>query len=82
VAAGWCLAAGVCTLCGVIHSPFADGRLFLPWDIGLLPAEASGRSPLELATAYAVLAALFAAWHMGFRGQEDAPRSNGSGESL
>jgi AGZA family xanthine/uracil permease-like MFS transporter len=82
VAAGWCLAAGACTLCGVIHSPFADGRLFLPWDIGLLPAEASGRSPLELATAYAVLAALFAAWHMGFRGQEDAPRSNGSGESL
>jgi hypothetical protein len=62
VAAGWCLAAGACTLCGVIHSPFADGRLFLPWDIGQLPAEASGRSPLELAAAYAVLAALFAAW--------------------
>jgi adenine/guanine/hypoxanthine permease len=61
-AAGWCLAAGACTLFGVIHSPFPDGRLFLPWDIGQLPAEALGRSPLELASAYAVLAAIFAAW--------------------
>ena len=68
-AAGWCLAAGACTLFGVVHSPFADGRLFLPWDIGQLPAEALGRSPLELASAYAVLAAIFAAWHMAPRGR-------------
>jgi AGZA family xanthine/uracil permease-like MFS transporter len=68
-AAGWCLAAGGCTLFGVVHSPFADGRLFLPWDIGQLPTEALGRSPLELAFAYAVLAALFAAWHAWLRGR-------------
>jgi AGZA family xanthine/uracil permease-like MFS transporter len=61
-AAGWCLAAAACTLFGVIHSPFADGRLFPPWDIGQLPAEAAGRGPLTLAAAYALLAAIFAAW--------------------
>jgi len=62
-AAGWSLAAAACTLFGIIHSPFPGGRLFLPWSIGELPAEAAGRGPLELAAAYAVLAALFAAWH-------------------
>ncbi len=61
-AAGWCLAAAGCTLCGVIHSPFPDGRLFLPWAIGPLPPEAAGRGPLEVAAAYALLAILFAAW--------------------
>ena len=68
-AAGWCLAAGACTLFGVIHSPFADGRLFLPWSIGQLPAEAAGRGPLALAGSYALLAAIFAAWHMALRGR-------------
>jgi len=61
-AAGWCLAAAAFTVCGVIHSPFKDGRLFLPWAIGELPAEAAGRGPLELAGAYALLAALYVAW--------------------
>ena len=62
-AAGWCLAAAVATLCGVIHSPFPDGRVFLPWNIGPLPVEAAGRGPLELAAAYALLAGIFAVWH-------------------
>ena len=62
-AAGWCLAAAAFTLCGVIHSPFPDGRLFLPWDIGPLPAEAAGRGPLMLAASYALLAVIFAGWH-------------------
>ncbi|NDC63084.1 MAG: hypothetical protein EBZ59_03665 [Planctomycetia bacterium] len=61
-AAGWCLAAAACTACGAIHSPFADGRLFLPWAVGALPAEAVGRGPLEIAAAYALLAGIFAAW--------------------
>jgi AGZA family xanthine/uracil permease-like MFS transporter len=61
-AAGWCLAAAACTLVGVIHSPFADGRLFLPWAVGDLPPAAAGRGPPHLAAAYAVLAVLFAGW--------------------
>jgi AGZA family xanthine/uracil permease-like MFS transporter len=69
-AAGWSLVAAAFTLFGVIHSPFPDGRLFLPWSIGTLPAEAAGRGPLELAAAYAVLAAFFAAWHAWL----DAPK--------
>lgn len=63
-AAGWCLAAASLALCGVIHSPFADGRLFLPWAIGELPAEAAGRGPLTLAASYGLLAVLFAAWSL------------------
>jgi AGZA family xanthine/uracil permease-like MFS transporter len=61
-AAGWCLAATACTAFGVMHSPFADGRLFLPWSIGDLPAEAVGRGPAELAAGYALLATLLAGW--------------------
>jgi AGZA family xanthine/uracil permease-like MFS transporter len=61
-AAGWCLAAAALTSCGVMHSPFADGRLFAPWSIGELPAEAVGRGPMEMAFAYAALAVTFAAW--------------------
>lgn len=63
-AAGWCLAAASLALCGVIHSPFADGRLFFPWAIGELPAEAAGRGPLTLAASYGLLAVLFAAWSL------------------
>ena len=61
-AAGWCLVAAGMTLCGIIHSPYADGRLFLPWNLADLPSAAAGRGPLELAAAYALLAALFAGW--------------------
>jgi AGZA family xanthine/uracil permease-like MFS transporter len=66
-AAGWSLAAAACTLFGIIHSPFSDGRLFLPWSIGELPTVATGRGPLELAAAYAILAGLFAAWSLWLR---------------
>jgi len=61
-AAAWTLAGAGCAVCGVIHSPFADGRLFLPWHVGELPAAAIGRTPWHFAAAYAVLAALFAGW--------------------
>ena len=61
-AAAWTLAAAAFTLFGVIHSPFADGRLFLPWSIGDLPEVAAGRGPLHLAAAYALLAVIFTAW--------------------
>ena len=45
------IAAGL-TLCGLIHSPFADGRLFFPWDA---PA-----SVLWLSGSYLLLAGLCA----------------------
>ena len=61
-AACWTLAAAALTLCGVIHSPYADGRLFLPWALDPLPAEAAGRTPWHIASAYAALALLFVAW--------------------
>jgi len=61
-AGGWALAAAAATLVGVIHSPFADGRLFLPWASGELPAEAAGRTPWHLAGGYVLLALIFAAW--------------------
>ena len=66
-AAAWSLAAGGLSLCGVIHSPFSDGRLFLPWNIGALPEEAIGRGPFELFLSYALLAVIFAAWHLWLR---------------
>ncbi len=74
-AAGWCLAAAGLALFGVIHSPYHDGRLLLPWALGDLPAEAAGRGPHELAAAYALLALLFAAWHAWLR--PDRPRPHG-----
>jgi len=77
-AAGWCLAAAGCTLFGIIHSPFADGRLFLPWSIGGLPAEAAGRGPWELAAAYGILAVLFAAWSLLPAGEHSDPGAHSS----
>ena len=61
LAAAWAAAAGFLTLFGVIHSPWPDGRLFLPWNLADAPAGAGG-GPLELAAAYGILALLFAAW--------------------
>lgn len=58
----WCLTAASLTLFGVIHSPFADGRLFWPWAIGELTPEATGCGPFDMALAYVVLAGIFAAW--------------------
>jgi len=54
-AAVWCTSAATLTLFGIIHSPFADGRMFFPWSVGSLPPESNGRSPFELMTAYLLL---------------------------
>jgi len=61
-AALWAVAAGGMTLFGIIHSPFPDGRLFVPWAIGELPAEATGRGPLSMAAGYLLLAMTFTLW--------------------
>jgi hypothetical protein len=34
----------------------------MPWAIGDLPAEATGRGPVEMAVAYALLATVFLLW--------------------
>jgi AGZA family xanthine/uracil permease-like MFS transporter len=74
-AAVWCALACILTLFGVIHSPFEDSRLFLPWSIGELPHEAAGRGPIEMAAAYAALALLFAVWGAWQTGQPEAHSS-------
>ena len=68
-AALWAVAAGGMTLFGIIHSPFPDGRLFVPWALGELPPEAAGRGPLSMASGYLLLAGVFAIWRLT-RGQE------------
>ncbi len=75
-AAGWALAAAGLSLVGVIHSPYPDGRLFLPWQISDAPAP-PGCGPIELAAAYALLAAVWFGWGTlapaGRRGNEPPP---------
>lgn len=70
-AAAWCTSAAILTLFGVIHSPFADGRMFFPWAIGDLPTESNGRSPLELMTAYLLLTITFIGWSFWLRRQQN-----------
>jgi len=41
--------AAACTLFGIIHSPFPDGRLFFPW-------QGEGNSAFRLSCAYALMA--------------------------
>jgi len=55
--------AGVCSLFGVIHSPFPDERLFVPWALGdSLPQAAAGQSPFVMASAYLLVAVILLAW--------------------
>lgn len=60
VAAVWSAAAGVLTLFGVIHSPWPDGRLFVPWNLADAPSVGGG--PWHLAAAYGLLSLVFAGW--------------------
>ncbi len=73
-AALWSAAAAGMTLFGIIHSPFSDGRMFVPWAIGELPAEAVGRGPLSMAAGYLLLAGTFALWRLA-RGPEPHPNA-------
>jgi len=75
-AAAWALAAAACSLVGVIHSPYPDGRLFLPWHLSDAPST-PGCGPLELAAAYALLAVVFFAWGAVGRGGPGADRAAG-----
>ena len=70
-AAAWCTSAATLTLFGIIHSPFADGRMFFPWSVGNLPPESNGRSPFELMTAYLLLTITFAGWGVWYKRQQN-----------
>ena len=55
--------ASLCSLFGVIHSPFADERLVLPWKLGAeLPHAAAGQTPFFMAASYLVVAILLFIW--------------------
>ncbi len=60
-AAGIAALCGVLTLVGLIHSPFADGRIFLPWQEGV-PAQV-----FHLAIGYDLLALLCASLSLSNR---------------
>ncbi len=55
--------AAACSLFGIIHSPFADERLILPWNLGAdLPKAAAGQTPTHMAAAYLLVAVMLFAW--------------------
>ena len=66
---------GAFTLFGVMHSPFPDEQLFWPWAIPELPEAAAEQTPIHMAAAYFVAAALMFAWGwwMEFSGQKLEP---------
>jgi len=51
------IAAG-CSLFGIIHSPFVDGKMFLPWQLD----EAMRETPIRYAIAYLSVAVIMIAW--------------------
>ncbi len=54
---------GLCSLFGVIHSPFADERLLLPWRLGAdLPRAAAGQTPFYMAASYLLVAIMLLVW--------------------
>ena len=61
-AGGFLAVAGAATLFGVIHSPLPGAAMFWPWSIPQLPAATAGQTPLHLALAYGLAAALLFAW--------------------
>jgi AGZA family xanthine/uracil permease-like MFS transporter len=55
--------AGLCSLFGVIHSPFPDERLVVAWRVAdELPGAAAGQTPLLLAVSYLVVALMLFSW--------------------
>ena len=63
VAGIYFLVASVCSLFGIIHSPFADERLVLPWNLGAeLPHAAAGQTPFYLAISYLLVAVMLFVW--------------------
>jgi len=73
-AAAYFAVAAVAAAFGVIHSPLAGGRLFVPWDAGL-PADARSAT-LQYVAGYAAVALLLLPWDWWQRSRSsDAPAS-------
>ncbi len=70
--AGWLAAAGLCSLFGVIHSPLPGSPLLLPWNLPELPAVAAQQTPLRMAAAYGLAAAVLLLWSFWDRGEATA----------
>ena len=61
-AAVWLLICAAASAVGLIHSPFADGSLLLPWQTEKLSIAAKVVAPWRMALGYALSAALLFAW--------------------
>ncbi len=54
---------GIFSLFGVIHSPFADERLLVAWNLPAdLPHAAAGQTPFHMASAYLTVAVMLFVW--------------------
>ena len=63
VASVYFAVAGICSLFGIIHSPFPDERLVIPWNLGEdLPQAAAGQTPFVMAASYLVVALMLFSW--------------------
>lgn len=73
--AGFLLAAGACSIVGIIHSPYRGSPLALPWRLPQpLPEEALAQSPWILTGAYAAMAVLLLAWHVWLAAKGARPK--------
>ncbi|MGD9646277.1 MAG: permease [Pirellulales bacterium] len=61
-AGGFLLVAAIATLFGAIHSPLPGSAMFLPWNMPQMPTAAAGQTPIHVALAYGLAAALLLVW--------------------
>lgn len=73
-AAAFFAAAAVCTLFGVMHSPFAGGPVFLPWQI---TQETELQAVLHFAAGYMTVTVLMLAWGAYLQFVDPALRGEG-----
>ena len=60
LAAGMTFFCGVFSLFGIIHSPFASGKLIIGWNVPDLPEAAAGQGPLYMMSAYLCMTVVLA----------------------
>lgn len=78
VAAAFMACAALASLFGVIHSPFPDSPLALPWTLpSELPNHAATLSPLRVGLAYGLVAGLLWGWASWVEGKVDTSGGKG-----